>query len=179
MERKDAIAMKPVSIRQPTGTRAQVLGVIKESKDGMTTDEVRITLPKIHPQTVNSAVNDLAKQGWLKDTGKRRDTRAAGGRKAIVYRAEANPKPQLQTAKATPADDLIVQAIEDETIVKSLERWKVGKTRKEAVAKAVHLAYPLVGRTPHGFHQMFNRLIEEAEADGTIIGSITLGPSKK
>lgn len=169
MSRKNAIALKPIAPHEPTGTRAKVLAVIKDAKDGMTTDEVRVALPKEHAQTINTAVNDLAKQGWLKPTGERRTTRAAGRRKAIVY-AEVQPAPTKHTpTKHMSKADQIVEAIENEKpIVKALERWKIGKSHKQIISKAVHLAYALVGRSPYNFTAMHKLLMEEAKADGRL-----------
>jgi len=76
-----------------TSVREQVIEVYRSNRGGLTVDEVRQELPKAHPQTVNSAVNTLAKAGNLYDSGKRAKTRSEGGRPAIIYKYRAKPPP--------------------------------------------------------------------------------------
>lgn len=75
--------------------RQQVLKLFKDTKKEMTTDEVKITMPHIHEQTINSSVNCLYREGYLIDTGKRRATRSNGTRPAIVYRFQSSRKRKL------------------------------------------------------------------------------------
>ena len=66
--------------------RAKVQRIFRVEGRALTTDEVRVLLPDVHPQTVNSAVNALVSSGVLNDTGQRRNTRdQKGGRPAAVY----------------------------------------------------------------------------------------------
>jgi hypothetical protein len=51
---------------------------------GATCDEIEVGLGMLH-QTASSRINQLARDGWLRDTGDRRETRT--GRLAIVWGA--------------------------------------------------------------------------------------------
>lgn len=73
-------------------SRDLVLEYFKKTKKHMTTDQVKMAFPKIHQQTINSAVSCLAQGGYLIDTGKRIQTRFKGGRIATVYKYQSKRK---------------------------------------------------------------------------------------
>lgn len=69
-----------------TGTnRCKVLALI-QAKGGMTCDEVCVYLGML-VQTATPTINSLAKDGWLRDSGTRRNTRS--GNPAVVWEAVA------------------------------------------------------------------------------------------
>lgn len=100
MTRADAQSLLPPKAERrkekPISARVRVLDLYKRTHRGMTVDAVRVEIPDIHAQTVNSAVSQLVKDGFLVDTGKRAKTRSDGGRLAIVYKYQKN-RPQEST----------------------------------------------------------------------------------
>lgn len=69
--------------------RAQALAAIKDSKDGLTCDEVEALLGMRH-QTASARLRELAKAEAIIDVGRRRQTRS--GRQAVVWTAVAATK---------------------------------------------------------------------------------------
>jgi predicted transcriptional regulator len=126
MTRAQASALKPP--KEPTGGSGKVLDMFKRSAGGMTTDAAKRALSDIHPLTVNSAVNSLAKRGFLVDSGQKRKNRDDRGRKAIVYKYNPNPQP-LKKAKAgkkasTKTPERSLRQIEQELVDKVPEKQR-------------------------------------------------------
>lgn len=164
--------------------RDRIIAAVKASANGMTTDELKVKLSDAHSQTVNSTTNMLAKAGILRDTGQKRETRAAGGRPAIVYAFDPNPKPPKPKAKRKSAtvvdfsEHKILSMIEDETICKVFEKWAASKSRNERIAKGYHLVKPLIGDTRGGIVALADVQAKEAAREGRLL-SMDLKPTKK
>lgn len=65
-----------------TGSHRHRIWSLMTSQDGMTADEVN-EQTGISPNTINPTIRGLVLDGWLKDSGRRRPTRA--GNDAIVW----------------------------------------------------------------------------------------------
>lgn len=167
-----------------TSLRDRIIAAVKASANGMTTDELKVKLSDAHPQTVNSTTNVLAKSGILRDTGQKRETRAPGGRPAIVYAFDPNPKPPQPKAKRKSAtvvdfsERKILSMIEDETICKVFEKWAASKSRNERIAKGYHLVKPFIGDTRGGIVALADVQAKEAAREGRLL-SMHLKPTKK
>jgi hypothetical protein len=152
-ERKDVIdiltALKAAEhAQQLTGTAARIFEAVKHSETGnLITDELKVLLPDLHPQTVNSTTNHLVKVGILRDSGVRRQGRAEGGRPAIAY--EISTSPARPKAKATK-------------LAKSA--LLTGAEQNEAIAEAkTALVAALKGKTNY---QIANIILDVLEACG-------------
>jgi hypothetical protein len=147
IERKDVtailMAMKPAPL---TGLRARIFDAVRQARN-LTTDELKVRLPDVVEQTVNSTTNALVKIGLLRDSGERRETRAGGGRKAIAYEINPNPRPPKAKA-AKPAKSAPL----------------TGAEQNEAIAEAkTALVAALKGKTNY---QIANIILDVLETCG-------------
>jgi predicted ArsR family transcriptional regulator len=90
--------MYPVGGRKadPESTRAKVLEAVTAAGDaGLTLHEAQAKLPDVHAQTIGSALNTLAKQGVISNSGEKRREPGRGGRPPTVYVAKPHaPEPE-------------------------------------------------------------------------------------
>lgn len=139
---------KPVS-----GVAADVEAAVKAAGNkGLTTDEAKVKFEgKHHPQTVNSALNGLAKKDRVRDSGEKRQGRAANGRPSVVYVYNPDPqpkkkKPDKKAAVVDLNEHRVLAMIEDDSICAILAKWAKGKSERERGRKAYRLIRPLIGR---------------------------------
>ena len=137
---------------QPSGLRARILDAVKATPGGLITDELKQRFPDVNSQTVATTTDTLVKQGWLIDSGNRRQGRAEGGRPAKVYVYEPNPKPRSKVKKVTHGSKVvdlnnrkIIAMIDDNSICVLIAEWAKGKSDKLRGRKAYHLIRPLIG----------------------------------
>ena len=142
-------AMKAAERAQPlTGTAKLIFEAVKHSEtSNLITDELKVLLPDVHPQTVNSTTNHLVKIGIFRDSGVRRHGRAEGGRPAIAYEINPNPaRPKAKAAKPAKSAPL------------------TGAEQNEAIAEAKSaLVAALKGKTNY---QIANIILDLLEACG-------------
>jgi hypothetical protein len=75
------------------------------------------------------------------------------------------------SSKRTPSrkQQRLTQAIDDDSIVPAIERWKEGKTKDEMAAKAWRLIKPLIGYGSAGLVRLREQREAEMEAKGMVI----------
>jgi hypothetical protein len=137
---------------QSTGLKGQICDVVKAAGKPLITKKIAEHFPDRPFQTVNSATNALVQAGWLRDSDKREST-GGSGRDAIAYEFDPNPQPKKQKKSAKVVDfgeRKLVGMIEDDSIVKIIEAWAEGKSKKQRVEKAYKLVVPLIGNSRSG-----------------------------
>jgi len=144
---------------------------------GMSSDELKVRFEgKHHPQTVNSATNSLAKRDRIQDSGKRRQGRAAGGRPAVVYVYNPDPKPK-KTAKVIDFDkhkSAIAKSLDLDGIVTLLATKTKGMRHEDKI----ELGVKILRKIGVSAGQVYNRDLALCREEG-LVTEISFGRVSK